>query len=140
MRQLYRKTLTRKISIKLHASLLKSHFNMGVILSICCMFSKHLFFIIAHLQGCFQIQRDLGGLSYLLAHNEIHLFLILIIKHLFERKKTNLTSKLFDEKLYTNYYIKLCLLEIKVRLFYVKNIIATTCTNATDQLTANNHK
>ena len=41
--------------------------------------------------------------------------------------------KLLDEKLYTNYYIKLYLLEIKVQLFYVQNIAAATCADATDQ-------
>ena len=40
------------ISIKLLATLLKSHFGMGVLLLICCIFSEHLF-LRAPLSGCF---------------------------------------------------------------------------------------
>ena len=39
------------ISIKLHAVLLKPHFGMSVLLSICCIFSEHLF-LKTPLDGC----------------------------------------------------------------------------------------
>ena len=39
------------ISIKLHAVLLKPHFGMSVLLSICCIFSEHLL-LKTHLDGC----------------------------------------------------------------------------------------
>ena len=44
MLQIYRKTLMPKcVSISCKATLLKSHFGMGVFLQICCIFSKHFF-------------------------------------------------------------------------------------------------
>ena len=46
------------------ATLLKSHFGMGVFLSICCIFSKHLF-LRTHLEGCFCISSNINKI-YLL--------------------------------------------------------------------------
>ena len=40
------------ISIKLQSNLLKSHFGMGVLLQICCIFSEHLV-LRTPLNGCF---------------------------------------------------------------------------------------
>ena len=49
MQQIYKKTPMPKCC---RATLLKSHFGMGVLLQICCIFSKHLF-LGTPLGGCF---------------------------------------------------------------------------------------
>ena len=49
MQQIYRRTSMPKYDFNKVATLLKSHFGMGVL---CCIFSKH-FFLRAHLESCF---------------------------------------------------------------------------------------
>ena len=43
IQQISRRTPMPKFATLLHATLLKSHFGMGVLLEICCIFSEHLF-------------------------------------------------------------------------------------------------
>ena len=51
-------------------SLLKSHFGMSVLLSICCIFSEHLF-LRTPLEGCFCMKLKIMQGILLLNTNEI---------------------------------------------------------------------
>ena len=53
MQQIYRRTLVPKYeSNRVTATLLESHFGMGVLLQICCVFSEHIF-LRTTLESCF---------------------------------------------------------------------------------------
>ena len=57
MQQIYRRTFMLKCC---KATLLKSHFGMGVLLQMCCIFSEHLFLRIP-LDGCFWTVKEITG-------------------------------------------------------------------------------
>ena len=59
MQQIYRSTLMPKCDF----TLVKSHFGIGILLYICCIFSKNVFFR-TPLEGCFGPNKVMG--SYLL--------------------------------------------------------------------------
>ena len=53
-------------------NLLDSHFDMGVLLEICCIFSEHLF-LMTHLDGCFCCIPTLPNKSFALCESNLKL-------------------------------------------------------------------
>ena len=65
-------------------TLLKSHFDMGVLLQVCCTFSEH-FFLITPLEGCFCI-----------LVMEAYSYLVVLIYNLRYYIKISINSKMFQ--------------------------------------------
>ena len=80
MQQIYRRTPKLKCDFNKIAEqlLLKSHFGMGVLLQICCIFPEHLFLRTA-LDGCFWNLKKRGGVC--VCWFGIYMKCIIFVKH-----------------------------------------------------------